>query len=92
MSNKALPNEITIDEFPYEYFIPIEGEEYFRGRLTINDLNGEFAVEIDLVQVGSGKIYRHVGIYAGQPTAKEAIEYGRHEFYEFLSKTMSSSL
>lgn len=52
---------MQITEFPAEYFIKLEGQEFLLGRLSINKMNSSFWVEIDIVQKESKKIFAHVG-------------------------------
>lgn len=52
---------MQITEFPAEYFIKLEGQEFLLGRLSINKMNNSFWVEVDIVQKESKKIFAHVG-------------------------------
>lgn len=52
---------MQITEFPAEYFIKLEGQDFLLGRLSINKMNGSFWVEIDIVTKESKKIFAHVG-------------------------------
>jgi len=52
---------VNITEFPTEYFVKLEGNEFLLGRLSINKMNASFWVEVDIVQKESKKIYAHVG-------------------------------
>jgi hypothetical protein len=54
---------MNIQEFPAEFFIKIEGQEFLLGRLSVNKMNQSFWVEIDIVQKESKKIWAHVGTY-----------------------------
>lgn len=51
---------MNITEFPAEFFLKIEGQEFLLGRLSINKMNTSFWVEIDIVQKESKKIWVHV--------------------------------
>ncbi len=52
---------MNITEFPAEYFIKLDGQDFLLGRLSINKMNSSFWVEIDIVQKESKKIFAHVG-------------------------------
>ena len=51
---------MNITEFPTEYFIKLEGQDFLLGRLSINKMNNSYWVEIDIVTKDSKKIYAHV--------------------------------
>lgn len=51
---------MNITEFPAEYFIKLDGQDYLLGRLSINKMNDSYWVEIDIVTKDSKKIYAHV--------------------------------
>lgn len=52
---------MNITEFPAEYFIKLDGQDFLLGRLSINKMNNGFWVEMDIVQKESKKIFAHVG-------------------------------
>ena len=52
---------MDIKEFPAEFFIVLDGQDFLLGRLSINKMNTSFWVEIDIVQKESKKIFAHVG-------------------------------
>ncbi len=52
---------MQIKEFPAEYFIKLDGQDFLLGRLSINKMENSFWVEIDIVTKESKKIYAHVG-------------------------------
>ncbi len=52
---------MQIKEFPAEYFVKLDGQEFLLGRLSINKMNSSFWVEVDIVQKESKKIFAHVG-------------------------------
>jgi hypothetical protein len=52
---------VNITEFPAEYFIKLDGQDFLLGRLSINKMNNGFWVEMDIVQKESKKIFAHVG-------------------------------
>lgn len=52
---------MNITEFPAEYFIKLDGQDFLLGRLSINKMNSSYWVEIDIVTKESKKIFAHVG-------------------------------
>lgn len=52
---------MDIKEFPAEFFIKLDGQDFLLGRLSINKMNTSFWVEVDIVQKESKKIFAHVG-------------------------------
>nr|BDT28120.1 hypothetical protein BHI3_15860 [Bacteriovorax sp. HI3] len=64
---------MQITEFPAEYFIKLEGQEFLLGRLSINKMNSSFWVEVDIVQKESKKIFAHVGNLYNVADLDEAI-------------------
>lgn len=64
---------MIITEFPAEYFIKLDGQEFLLGRLSINKMNSSFWVEIDIVQKESKKIFAHVGNLYNVADLDEAI-------------------
>lgn len=52
---------MNITEFPAEFFIKLDGQDFLLGRLSINKMNSSFWVEVDIVQKESKKIFAHVG-------------------------------
>ncbi len=65
---------MNITEFPAEYFIKIEGQEYLLGRLSINKMNHSFWVEVGIVQKESKKIWVHVSDLYGISELDEAVD------------------
>ncbi len=51
---------MNITEFPAEYFIKLDGQDFLLGRLSINKMNNSYWVEIDIVTKDSKKIFAHV--------------------------------
>ncbi|AUN98026.1 hypothetical protein DOM21_11135 [Bacteriovorax stolpii] len=64
---------MQITEFPAEYFIKLEGQDFLLGRLSINKMNKSFWVEVDIVQKESKKIFAHVGNLYNVADLDEAI-------------------
>ncbi len=77
-------------EYPIDYFVPLNGQEYLLGRITLNKANrgahDVFNVEIDLVQRESKKIWRHVENLYHIPDEREAIELAMQKLSEFVRK------
>lgn len=65
---------MNITEFPAEFFVKLEGNEFLLGRLSINKMNTSFWVEIDIVQKESKKIYAHVGNVYNITELDEAVD------------------
>jgi hypothetical protein len=65
---------MNITEFPAEYFVKLEGNEFLLGRLSINKMNSSYWVEIDIVQKESKKIWAHAGDLYGINELDEAVD------------------
>ena len=77
---------MAITEFPAEYFIKLEGQDFLLGRLSVNKLNHTFWVEVDIVQKESKKIWAHVGDLHGIVDLDEAIHNSVQALANYLSK------
>lgn len=64
---------MNIQEFPAEFFVKLDGQDFLLGRLSINKMNSSFWVEIDIVQKESKKIFAHVGNLYNVSELDEAI-------------------
>lgn len=64
---------MNITEFPAEYFIKLDGQDFLLGRLSINKMNSSYWVEIDIVTKESKKIYAHVGNLYNTADLDEAV-------------------
>ncbi len=73
-------------EFPAEYFIKLDGQDFLLGRLSVNKLNQAFWVEVDIVQKESKKIWVHVGDLHGIVELDEAIDKSVQALADFLKK------
>ena len=60
-------------DFPQEYFIKLDGQEFLLGRLVVNLLKNVYWVEVDIIQKESRKIWAHVGDLHGILELDEAI-------------------
>ncbi len=74
------------DEYPQDYFLELENNEFFIGRITINFVDNMFTTEIDIVQKESKKIFRHVGILYRLRDKDEAIDRSVQFLSDFLRK------
>jgi hypothetical protein len=77
---------MKISEFPAEYFIKLEGQDFLLGRLSINKMNDSFWVEIDIVQKESKKIWVHVGNLYGISELDEAVDRSVQSLSDYLHK------
>ena len=75
---------MDIKEFPAEFFIKLEGQDFLLGRLSINKMNQSFWVEIDIVQKESKKIWAHVGNLYGISELDEALDQSVKTLSNFL--------
>lgn len=73
-------------EFPAEYFLKLEGQDFLLARLTVNKLNQKFWVEIDIVQKESKKIWAHVGDLHNVSELDEAIDKSVQILADFTKK------
>lgn len=64
---------MNITEFPAEYFIKLDGQDFLLGRLSINKMNNSYWVEIDIVTKESKKIFAHVGNLYNTTDLDEAV-------------------
>ena len=64
---------MNITEFPAEYFIKLDGQDFLLGRLSINKMNSSYWVEIDIVTKESKKIFAHVGNLYNTSDLDEAV-------------------
>lgn len=75
---------MNISEFPAEFFVKLEGQDFLLGRLSINKMNSSFWVEIDIVQKESKKIWAHVGNLYGVAELDEAVDRSVQTLSDFL--------
>ena len=81
---------MQIKEFPAEYFIKLEGQDFLLGRLSINKMNSSYWVEIDIVTKESKKIYAHVGNLYNSTDIDEAITSSVQMLSNYVSKVKQS--
>lgn len=77
---------MNITEFPSEFFVKLDGQEFLLGRLSINKMNSSFWVEIDIVQKESKKIWAHVDNIYGVAELDEAVVRSVQRLSEYLKK------
>ncbi len=73
-------------EYPHEILIQLEADENFVGRITLNKLSATFNVEVDIINIESRKIFRHVGMLYKIYEHDEAVEVGVQLLSDFLNK------
>jgi hypothetical protein len=78
---------VRITEFPAEYFIKLEGQDFLLGRLSINKMNSSYWVEIDIVTKESKKIYAHVGNLYNMTDVDEAITSSVQMLSSYVGRT-----
>lgn len=77
---------MNISEFPAEFFIQLEGQDYLLGRLMINKMKSSYWVEIDIVQKESKKIWAHVDDLYDINELDEAIDRSVQRLSDFVKK------
>jgi hypothetical protein len=77
---------MQISEFPSEFFVELNGQDYLLGRLSINKMKGSFWVEIDIVTKESKKIYAHVGDLYNIADLDEAISQSVQKLSQYVTK------
>jgi hypothetical protein len=77
---------MKINEFPAEFFIKLDGQDFLLGRLLVNKMNQSYWVEIDIVQKESKKIWAHVDDLYGIGELDEAIDMSVQSLSDYLNK------
>ncbi|MDD4973309.1 MAG: hypothetical protein PHY93_03115 [Bacteriovorax sp.] len=80
---------MKIKEFPAEFFIKLEGQDFLLGRLSINKMNQSYWVEIDIVQKESKKIFAHVGNLYGISELDEALDLSVQTLSNYIGRKQS---
>jgi hypothetical protein len=75
---------MNIKEFPAEFFVKLEGQDFLLGRLSINKMQASYWVEIDIVQKESKKIFAHVGNVYGINELDEAVDRSVQTLSDYL--------
>lgn len=76
---------MNISEFPAEFFVKLENQDFLLGRLSINKMNHSYWVEIDIVQKESKKIWAHVGDLYDIKELDEAIDMSVQSLSNYLN-------
>lgn len=83
---------MNITEFPSEFFIKLEGQDFLLGRLSVNKMNSTFWVEIDIVQKESKKIWAHVDNLYGISELDEAVDRSVQRLSDYLKASGAKNL
>jgi len=75
------------NSYPSEHFVPLTGNDYLLGRLTLNKAHDGLTMEIDIVQKESRKIFRSVGRLYHLIDDDEALHLGIQKLAEFLRES-----
>ena len=78
-------------DYPKDFFIKLEGENFLDGRLTISSHRQGFSVEVSLVQKESRKIHKHIDSLYYFAEEREAIDRGVQRLARFISEVKASS-
>ncbi len=73
-------------EYPKDYFVRLDGENFLDGRITINWAKQGFSVEVALVQKESRKIHKHIDTMYYFTEEREAIDRGVQRFACFINE------
>jgi len=73
-------------EYPKDFFIKLEGENFLDGRLTVNSSKKGFSVEVSLVQKESRKIHKHIDSLYYFPEEREALDQGVQCLARFINQ------
>ena len=80
-----------IMDYPKDFFVRLEGENFLDGRLTVNHLKLGFSVEITLVQKESRKIHKYIDTLSYFPSEREALDNGIQRLSVFISEVKKLS-
>ena len=72
------------NDFPAEKYIDLENNPYLLGRITLHHVKEDYHAEVDIIHKESHKIFKHIDIVYGQPTAEEALIVGVQRLRKFL--------
>ncbi len=76
-----------MEEYPQDYFLKIDNEPNFVGRITLNKRDTDlYDIEVDVVHKESKKIYHHVVNLYGLRDRNEAIDSGVFRLAKFLKQ------
>ncbi len=71
-------------DFPKEFFVEIETDDFREGRISVNQIEDGFMAEIDIVQIETRKIWKHVKSIFGRESAHDALEDASYYLGKFL--------
>lgn len=80
-----------MNEYPKEKYIDLENNPYLLGRITLQHVKDDFHAEVDIIHRESHKIFKHIDIVYGQPTAEEALIVGVQRLRKFLDSVEEKS-
>ena len=74
-------------DYPKEYFVKIDGNDFLEIRLEVNLLSGPrpYCVEINIVQKNSNKIYQHLKTLYGYYDEEESLREANHFIANYKS-------
>ena len=81
---------MDIKEFPAEFFIKLEVQDFLLGRLCIHKMAQSYWSEIDIVQKESKKIWAHVGDIYGITEFDEIIDMSVQSLSDYLHKSKTT--
>lgn len=70
--------------FPYEVYLEIENQPFFKGRIVVNKVSRGFMASIDIITTENQKIYKHVGEVFEPHEASEALDLAVYKLEHFL--------
>ena len=78
-------------DYPKDFFVRLEGENFLDGRITVNWSKQGFSVEVSLVQKESRKIHKHIDTMYYFLEEREAIDRGVQRLARFINELKVSS-
>ena len=78
-------------DYPKDFFVRLEGENFLDGRITVNWSKQGFSVEVALVQKESRKIHKHIDTMYYFLEEREAIDRGVQRLARFINELKVSS-
>ena len=78
-------------DYPKDFFVRLEEENFLDGRITVNWSKQGFSVEVALVQKESRKIHKHIDTMYYFLEEREAIDRGVQRLARFINELKVSS-
>ncbi|MBT3585740.1 MAG: hypothetical protein HN509_12620 [Halobacteriovoraceae bacterium] len=75
------------EEYPKDFFIKLDSDDYRIGRLTLTKITESFNVEIDIVSKENKKIWAHIDVLYNLNDPQEALDRGVQRLSEFLNQS-----